>query len=122
MIYQKDTNLQVHRSMNRLEDGGVVFAGVLVAALDGHRLPVGPVDVVLEDCEREDVLKVRRRIRSAWQDDPEVGSVEVNGANEVLPGVAEEQLPSGVVDGQRVWPAQVRLQDDAGVGSCQMKK
>ena len=33
----------------------------------------------------------------------------------LVPGIAEEQLPSGVVDGKRIWPAKVWLQQDGGV-------
>jgi len=48
--------------MDRLQYRGVVLARVLVAALYRHRLPVRPVDVVLEDGESEDVLEVGRRV------------------------------------------------------------
>ena len=48
--------------MNRLQDGRIVFSGILVAPLDGHRLPVGPVDKILEDGQGEDVLERSKRI------------------------------------------------------------
>jgi len=61
---------------------------------------------------------VGRRIRSAREDDPEAWSVEIDGSDEILSGVSEEELAGGVVDGQRIRPAKVRLQDDRSVSSC----
>ena len=98
--------------MNCSQDGRVVLSAVLVAPLDGHRLPVGPVNVILENGQSKNVLKMSERIRSSRKNDPEIGSVEVDGSDVILSSVAEEQLAGGVVDGQGVRPAEVRFQDD----------
>ena len=112
LLFYLITDLQVHRSMNCPKNCRVVFSTVLVASLNRHRFPIGPVNVILEHGQRKDVLKMSERIGTSGEDDSEVGSVEVDGSDVILSGVAEEQLTSGVVDGQGVRPAEVRFQND----------
>lgn len=48
-------NVNVHRPVEGADEGGLVGAQSLMSSVDGLCLPVGPVDVLLEQSHGEDV-------------------------------------------------------------------
>ena len=101
MIY-----LNVHGSVNGGDDGLALGTVVFVALLHRLGLPVGPVDVVLEDGHGEDVVQLGVGVVTSAQHDTRVTSVQVGHGDVVLAGVRPEQLVGFVRYRQSIRPTQ----------------
>ena len=96
--------LNVHGPVDGSEDGLALVAAVLVALFDRFRLPVGPVDKVLEDGHGEDVVQPRRRVVAAAEDDARPPALQIGHGDVVLARVRPKQFARLVRNGQRVRP------------------
>ena len=96
--------LNVHGPVDGSEDGLALVAAVLVALFDRFRLPVGPVDKVLEDGHGEDVVQPRRRVVAAAEDDARPPALQIGHGDVVLARVRPKQFARLVRNGQSVRP------------------
>ena len=91
--------------MDHARDVAVARAAELVRALHALVLPVGPVDVLLEERQREDVRQ------PALDHVVPVGAGERRDGDVVEPRVRPEEQVGDVVDRERVRPADVVVDD-----------
>lgn len=58
-LTQRVVDLDVVRAMSRVSERLHVFSGELVGSNDCFEVPIGPVEVIVEDRQREDVRNLR---------------------------------------------------------------
>ena len=104
-------NLQIHGPMDHGGDVDAVSSVEFVRLDDGLELPVGPIHVILEHGEGEDVRQVRGK------DDASIASFQIGHHEKVLPRVAPKQMLGDVTDGQGVGPTNVLRHDVRAVCS-----
>ena len=97
--------------MNHGGDVGALPPVVFVRPDDGLELPIGPVDVVLEHGEGEDVRQV------GGDDDAAVAPLQVRHHEEVFARVAPKQMLGDVADGEGVGPTHVFRHDVGAIRS-----
>lgn len=101
---QRVVRVNVVRSVGRVPQHREIRAGELLGFVDRLEIPVGPVDVIVEDGEGEDVGH-----RSAGEHDATVVTFEIGEGYVVEMGVGPEDLVRDVVDGEGVRPGDVVL-------------
>ncbi len=116
-LTQRVIHLQIHGPVYGGEDGLLLLTAVPVAPLDRLRLPVRPVEVVLEHAHREDVMEPGGGIASARNHLAHPRAVQVAHGDVVFARVPKEKLVGVEGDGERVGPAQV-FGDDERLGAA----
>lgn len=116
-IRMKHTN--VHRPMDRRQNGGTIVAAILVTRFNRLRFPVRPIDAILPHGNRENVMQVDQRILRSAQNRLSIVAIQIAARNEILASIAPIQFSRFEIDGERIWPSEAIFDDDARCAAIQ---